>query len=846
MKISIVSLYLCAFLISFTAVSSYANNKKAIAPDCNIIGPIGDFKNLNCWGGTGVKVLSLKPGVLKLRIRGNSKFPHAFLINSRKLAELSPKRNYSLSALCKTDNLADGFLILYVYDRKGKQIKEYRSNRIRGGKKWGKVSVTFYSSAKMSYCRLILCAKGKTGAVSFKELKMSFDTPKLEIFKWLEDGKLKLNGKFNPAIFGADKKAIPELSFRLYDTFNNKLLLEKKLLLDRNYKLDSEIDLSKFNETIFRGVIEIKTGSKIFQDKFNYIPGMDNRHPQMKNMLKVYNDEVGVDVPEATSFTPQADKDIVVFTRGEPRWIKPSSIPLANEEISDFKLIAAPGDNVFLPFAVFPAKDLKNVTASFEGSPCDEPKIFSVKYWPQRTLYSYKGRTQTYWNIPELLEKSGPIALRKGLVQQYAIEVPISKDAKGKSTFDLVLRSGAREIGRLKVNIDVLPVKLDWDVDEVFGLYVDPIRWWANKEYYTDENIIAELKEIKSYGFNSLYLTAAPPFIHYVMNNGEFRIKWGEFVRQLKLSRKAGFLEKDYIVDPYVMERCIAKAAGLPKPKGRKYSKEFEPLIDQFFRELREIIKSNGFTEPVIAGVDEATHGDRLDESIRVLSIARKHGFKTAATTYSYVISKHKEFGNLLDYPIFGGVGFWDLLNKMNVKTNRELCKKYQSTFWWYGPGCYANWTPSGGRKRKTRQDGCLTENRYLNGFFFYRLGAKGCWTWTFSRVRESSENDFDGKRGEPKDQCIAYPAADGNGLIRTLQYEALRQGFQDFVAIKTLERILKESKEPNAKNIKAELDKRIEEIPWKNYTQYPDAKLGLLRQWVLRQILKIQRKTNE
>jgi hypothetical protein len=42
------------------------------------------------------------------------------------------------------------------------------------------------------------------------------------------------------------------------------------------------------------------------------------------------------------------------------------------------------------------------------------------------------------------------------------------------------------------------------------------------------------------------------------------------------------------------------------------------------------------------------------------------------------------------------------------------------------------------------------------------------------------------------------------------------------------------------AEMIKVEMDKRIAEIPWQNYTQYPNERLDELREWVLARIYEL------
>jgi hypothetical protein len=327
--------------------------------------------------------------------------------------------------------------------------------------------------------------------------------------------------------------------------------------------------------------------------------------------------------------------------------------------------------------------------------------------------------------------------------------------------------------------------------------------------------------------------------VHY--KEGKLTLLPQELPRHLRLAREAGFDKHPYIICPYAMERTIQGRAGQPAAKGKTYDEALGSAMEQFFTQLHEVAVKPGWPEPVITGVDESTHGERLDHSWRKLSAARKAGFRTACTTYEHAIRLNPGYGQLLDFPLYSNPGFWEMRTEDQINKLKGMCKEYGHTFWTYGPGCYADYSPITSRFRKARQEGCLTENRYLNGLFVYRSGVQGSWTWTFSRYENDPENDFDNPHLS-KEQCIVYPPADGKGRNRdTLQWEALRQGWQDYQTVRMLSDLLAASNTPKSAAIKAQLDKRLSQIPLANYTQYPQAELQSLREWMLEQIAQLQ-----
>ncbi|MBN1554285.1 MAG: DUF4091 domain-containing protein, partial [Phycisphaerae bacterium] len=131
---------------------------------------------------------------------------------------------------------------------------------------------------------------------------------------------------------------------------------------------------------------------------------------------------------------------------------------------------------------------------------------------------------------------------------------------------------------------------------------------------------------------------------------------------------------------------------------------------------------------------------------------------------------------------------------------------------------------------------------RYMNGLFTFRTGAKGAWAWTLARHHGNPDNDFDSDQpGEYKEACILYPAAEGYPLRPTLQFEALRLGIQDYKALRTLESLLATSNNPKVEGIRTIFRHRIDNIPWENYTQFPNESMEELRAWVLEKIAELQ-----
>jgi len=102
---------------------------------------------------------------------------------------------------------------------------------------------------------------------------------------------------------------------------------------------------------------------------------------------------------------------------------------------------------------------------------------------------------------------------------------------------------------------------------------------------------------------------------------------------------------------------------------------------------------------------------------------------------------------------------------------DRKLCAAARAAgdrFWWYTNAC--------------REYPDVV--RFKAGFFFWKTGATGQFYWAYYSPQGNPYDDLDGI-----DWCVAYP---GNGRpVPTIEWEALREGIDDFRYVYTLERAI-------------------------------------------------------
>jgi hypothetical protein len=98
----------------------------------------------------------------------------------------------------------------------------------------------------------------------------------------------------------------------------------------------------------------------------------------------------------------------------------------------------------------------------------------------------------------------------------------------------------------------------------------------------------------------------------------------------------------------------------------------------------------------------------------------------------------------------------------------REAAATAGDSFWWYTNAC------------REYPD----VMRFKAGFFFWKTGATGQYYWAYQYPRGNPYVELDGI-----DWCAAYPGDDGP--IPTIEWEALREGIDDFRYVYTLERAI-------------------------------------------------------
>ena len=504
-----------------------------------------------------------------------------------------------------------------------------------------------------------------------------------------------------------------------------------------------------------------------------------------------------------------AGRGYQIFAREEPGDIRPNSRPRASELTDAVVAVVTRGESETLYFALYPLKDAARAEVTVGEFRDDSgrsltgatPDLRWVTCWPQLTDW----RSRTFHVIPELLEARDSAPLRTGVPQQFAAIITVPAGAPpGTYTAPVTVRLDGAATDALRLSLAVQPFRLRTPPGVVWGLYPDTARWTA----FSDDQIEAEMRDFLAHGVNALMMY--PQWnSSWSLTNGTLAADFTEFRRRMRLYRKVG------LGGPMVIS--VQNAEGVIKRLIEEQKEQRTTDVEGVYRQMLQLLKAESvadtWPEFCLHSVDEPHSGETLAAALRTLRTIKSLGFRTFNTCYGKAV--RETLDPYLDYRCYNNIGFLSFPDASAAEALRKETLEAGDTFWWYGTGCYTN--------LNFIQDGNVIANRFMGGFHFWRTQATGCWAWTFLRPKGSPFDDFDGtNQREHKDACIAYPTRDGKALIPTLQWEAIREGVDDYRYLYTLSEGIREARASGdnhrktaADNAAADLDRLLADMPW-------------------------------
>ncbi len=482
---------------------------------------------------------------------------------------------------------------------------------------------------------------------------------------------------------------------------------------------------------------------------------------------------------------------VIPFTRPEPFDIKPWSKPRDTERLRELRCYAAQGEITAVWFAVYALEPLRSLQVynDTRGIAADTASktMVDVRYahfWAQRT--DWRGRT--YYITPELLlpirdgkaqfpAKGGTLEWRsldipQGESRLFWIQVRVMPDCRpGTYTSTVFIQPEGREALQIPLRIHVYPFRLCKPADKRWLLYSD--SWMLDN--LPDDKLLAALQEISDYGIDGLTELPIGEIDLSELKQGRVRYNPAPLLRWHRLMRRAG-LRGPHTIGTFIEEQVPARL-GIEADVNREWTPPVREAMRQIAQTVIRTLQPHRIPW-MFYGWDEP--GPETIRALEQYRTWREAGADTYVTFYQR--GTYEAAAQWMTHPCFsvGLVG-----SQQNAQWAFEQCRAHGQKFYWYGSGCYLG------------QEGRMFPNRYLAGWLFWKTKADGQVSWTFVRPHEDPFNDFDGasvNSVEPKDQCTVYPElASPNdyksirGILPTIQWEALREGINDYRYLATL-----------------------------------------------------------
>jgi len=486
----------------------------------------------------------------------------------------------------------------------------------------------------------------------------------------------------------------------------------------------------------------------------------------------------------------------ILFTRPEPFDTKPWSKPKEEERLEKLSCSLAQGQTTALWFALYSLESLPSLSLEVQPLSKDRRVDVEVRYvhfWAQRT--DWRGRT--YYITPELLLPVGdgyalfpsqgstlesrPLDIPQGESRLFWLTIKASENVPpGQYQFTLKIQAKGKQALNLPLTVRVLPFRLLKPEDKRWLLYPD-VGLWGNA---SEGKILRILKDIKGHGIDGF--TELPFGTLDLSRLGEGIVNYdpSSLIRFNELMRRVG-LKGPHTIGAWVEGEC-ARVLGLQVDLNKEWPEELKKAVKKVAKCVVDTLKPYGIPW-LFYGWDEP--GPDNLAALQQYRCWHEGGANTYVTFYER--GTYEAAGQWMTAPCFS-VGL--IYNPETAKWVRQQCDVRGQKFFWYGSGCYLG------------QEGRMFSNRYLTGWLFWKTRADAQVSWTFVRPHEDPFNDFDGAKVnsvEPKDQCIVYPwltqPNDYNSLIDlipTIQWEAIREGFNDYCYAYTLEKMVEEARE--------------------------------------------------
>ncbi|MCZ2078994.1 MAG: DUF4091 domain-containing protein [Bryobacteraceae bacterium] len=536
----------------------------------------------------------------------------------------------------------------------------------------------------------------------------------------------------------------------------------------------------------------------------------------------------------------------LLYQRDRNFELLPNSRPAPGEALTTLRITATPGEMESQPFSIYALREIPAIRPELRGP--SWLKIEDVLFHPVQLRTKSMGgssgefdttrikRIGRFVRYPVFLRSVMEHAVPAGSSRLYWVTASVPPDAAPglyQATLRMSQPGGAALEAPLEVR--VLPFRLD-DPGVRFGAFL------SGRKFEKGEWAL-----MKRYGMDALQWF------------------WGS--HPIRIQNDAGKLRLDFTeFDAFVRGMQQAGMRGPIVPSlGNSWLGMYEIALARAF-DLRLMKRNLGGREVTLMDMTDPRWEKPYIEGLRqIFAHAKEAGWPPLALLINdeptkFIMAYHPYRYHLLkkhfpEVPVYGV--FFEprkdpgpLLHSCDiVVANRDLermsrlAREFGKRFWTYN---------------NITADQSFGKCRLLYGQIPAFYGSEAMFFWSWNYYINNPWNDFDG-RGEANDPLpqsdadwvAVYPSVDGVEPVRTLAFEAAREGIDDVRYLKTLENLVKGKDPSRWEALRAEIHRRQEAmfqgIVLDNRI-YTDAEFFVttrnddverLRDFVIREILK-------
>ena len=467
------------------------------------------------------------------------------------------------------------------------------------------------------------------------------------------------------------------------------------------------------------------------------------------------------------------DQGYIIFNRHFLRYVYPWDIPGESERISTLGTRMSRNDFDPLTFCIYPIRDLGDVKVSVSDLSGPAGKTIpssSILVQVARNMKIRTGDGNSYRLIPRLLDRTDHVNIPISYTTRFWLTVHAdSMTLPGNYKGTIRIKPEKEDEKIIPVMVEVLPVTLepvpgiDYNMLLSYEFFeLESKDWSAVQKEKIYQDGVSSFKDYLNHGMSTVVV--ASPYYFQWNKDGSPRLE--HLDAMIRAAKETGFTRPVF----WYFGQYVQVAKGQHPGNIRLYDSKIHPARARYLVETALKIDKTLNGPPLgFMPIDEPRIALRQKITLDLLKEIRKvPGAITMCTT--------NIGGKLLDIENDSQV------DRKPLKPGEKI-RKSDRKVWEYNNAVVDCMNPG--------------YSRYIYGYYTWRQNLDGMSSWGPSTTENSRGNPFEDLDHEFSDYAITYPHI--GGPLATPNWEALREGIDDYRYIYQLERLCSAKKAKNS-----------------------------------------------